>query len=289
MQIWLDGKLVPKHEALVSVFDHGLLYGDGCFEGIRTYGGRVMKLQSHLTRLYESAAHLRLTPPFPREVIEDAVQKTLAANELREGYIRLVFTRGVGGLGLSPFKCPKASAFIIADRIDLYARSAYDSGLAVIIANRPRVPRACLDPAIKSLNYLNNILAKVEAIDRGAMEAIMLNLQGEVTEGTGDNVFLVKNGQLVTPSVESGLLHGVTRRFVMSDLAPAIGKHVVERAVRPEELFKADEVFLTGTAAEIIGVTSINKEVVGRGQVGPVTRALMAGFAARIARGVPED
>jgi branched-chain amino acid aminotransferase len=288
-KIWIDGALVPKDQAKISVFDHGLLYGDGCFEGIRSYGGRIMKLRSHLDRMYESAARLRLEPTHSLEEIEAAIRETLTVNELSDAYVRLVFTRGVGTLGLNPFLCPTATTFIIADSISLYPQELYDNGMPIIVAKRRRVPTDCLDPAIKSLNYLNNILAKVEAIDAGMLEALMLNERGEVAECTGDNIFLIKDGTIITPSKAAGILHGITRQFVIETLAPRIGHTVQERVVGLEEVLGADEVFLTGTAAEIIGVTKIDDVSVKDGHVGPVTRALNEAFRAQIADGVPED
>jgi branched-chain amino acid aminotransferase len=285
----MDGKLVPRSEAVVSVYDHGLLYGDGCFEGIRAYGGRILKLKSHIARMYESASLIRLNPAFDVDEIEDAIRETLAANELEDAYIRLIFTRGVGTLGLHPFRCPTPGTIIIADTIQLYPEELYEQGMKVIVADRPRIPIPCLDPRIKSLNYLNNILAKIEAIDAGVFEAIMLNLEGEVAECTGDNIFVIKDGRIRTPSTSTGILHGVTRRFVMREIAPACG-HEVEEAVFPlEELLDADEVFLTGTAAEVIGVTAVGDHRIGDGKVGPVTRACVAEFRRRIAEDCPED
>ena len=285
----MDGKLVPKSEAMVSVYDHGLLYGDGCFEGIRAYGGRILKLKSHLARMFESASLIRLNPVYDVDELEDAIRETLAANELSDAYIRLIFTRGVGTLGLHPFRCPTPGTIVIADKIQLYPEELYEEGMKVIVADRPRIPIPCLDPRIKSLNYLNNILAKIEAIDAGVLEAIMLNLEGEVAECTGDNIFVVKDGRIRTPSTSTGILHGVTRRFIMREVAPACG-HEVEEAVFPlEELLDADEVFLTGTAAEVIGVTRVGDQVIGDGRVGPVTKACIAEFRRRIADDCPED
>lgn len=289
MKIWLDGRLVDRADANVSVFDHGLLYGDGCFEGIRIYKGRIFRLGAHLRRLRESAEKLRLEPPYSIDELDVAVRETVAANNLSDGYIRLVFTRGVGTLGLNPFRCPRPGVFIIADSISLYPDELYERGMHVIIAKRPRIPIACLDPAIKSLNYLNNILAKIEAIDAGVLEAIMLNIVGDVAECTGDNIFLVRDGRLETPTRESGLLHGITRRFVIDTLAPAAGLEVEERRIPPQRLLEADEVFLTGTAAEIIGVTRIDEHDIGDGAVGPVTQRLAADFRARVERDAPED
>ena len=285
----MDGKLVPRSEAVVSVYDHGLLYGDGCFEGIRAYGGRILKLKSHIARMYESASLIRLNPAFDVDEIEDAIRETLAANELEDAYIRLIFTRGVGTLGLHPFRCPTPGTIIIADKIQLYPEELYEQGMKVIVAQRPRIPIPCLDPRIKSLNYLNNILAKIEAIDAGVFEAIMLNLEGEVAECTGDNIFVIKDGRIMTPSTSTGILHGVTRRFVMREIAPACGYEVEESVFPLEELLNADEVFLTGTAAEVIGVTAVGDQRIGDGTVGPVTRACVTEFRRRIAEDCPED
>ena len=285
----MDGKLVPRSEAVVSVYDHGLLYGDGCFEGIRAYGGRILKLKSHIARMYESASLIRLNPAFDVDEIEDAIRETLTANELEDAYIRLIFTRGVGTLGLHPFRCPTPGTIVIADKIQLYPEELYEQGMKVIVADRPRIPIPCLDPRIKSLNYLNNILAKIEAIDAGVFEAIMLNLEGEVAECTGDNIFVIKDGRIMTPSTSTGILHGVTRRFVMREIAPACGYEVEEAVFPLDELLDADEVFLTGTAAEVIGVTAVGDRRIGDGRVGPVTRACVAEFRRRIAENCPED
>ncbi len=289
MKVWIDGALVDKSQATVSVFDHGLLYGDGVFEGIRAYNGRIFKLQTHLDRLLASAKSIRLTMHYTERELEQAVRETVAANGSPDGYIRLVVTRGVGPLGLSPFTCPRPCTIVIADRIQLYPQEMYDNGMPVIIAQRPRIPVECLDPSVKSLNYLNNILAKIEAIDAGVHEAIMLNTDGEVCECTGDNIFLVAGGRLLTPPTSAGLLDGVTRRYVMQTLAPALGLSVEERRFRIEDLFTADEVFLTGTAAEVIGVTRIDGEQFGDGTVGPITQQLMSEFRRRVSKDAPED
>ncbi len=288
-KIWLDGELVAADEARISVFDHAVLYGDGCFEGIRAYGGRVFKLKSHLDRMYVSAEKIRLTPSYSKDEIERAIRGALDVNGLSDAYIRLVFTRGVGTLGLHPFQCPKPTAFIITGSIELYPPELYESGMAVIVAKRRRVPIDSLDPAIKSLNYLNNILAKIEAIDADVLEAIMLNVDGEVSECTGDNIFVVCDGRLITPSASAGILHGVTRRYVMDELGPALGHVVEERPMKLDEILGADEVFLTGTAAEIIGVNRIDGHTIGSGAVGPVTRALEAEFRKRVSSNAPED
>ena len=288
-KIWLNGELVGADEARISVFDHAVLYGDGCFEGIRAYGGRVFKLASHLDRMYASAKKLRLTPPFPKDEIDRAIRTTLSANGLTDAYIRLVFTRGVGTLGLHPFRCPKPTAFVITDSIELYPPELYENGMDVIVARQRRIPIESLDPSIKSLNYLNNILAKIEAIDADVLEAIMLNVDGQVSECTGDNIFLVSDGVVITPPACAGILHGVTRRFVMEELAPALGHAVEERSLTVDDVLGADEVFLTGTAAEIIGVKRIDGHAIGCGAVGPVTRALTAEFRRRVSSNAPED
>ncbi len=288
-KIWIDGELVASDEARISVFDHAVLYGDGCFEGIRAYNGRVFKLKSHLDRMYVSAEKIRLTPSYSKDEIEQAIRGALDANGLSDAYIRLVFTRGVGTLGLHPFQCPKPTAFVITDTIELYPPELYESGMAVIVAKRRRVPIESLDPAIKSLNYLNNILAKIEAIDADVLEAIMLNVDGQVSECTGDNIFIVRDGRLITPSASAGILHGVTRRYVMEELGPALGHAVEERPVQLDEILGADEVFLTGTAAEIIGVIKIDGREIGSGVVGPVTRGLEAEFRKRVSSNAPED
>jgi branched-chain amino acid aminotransferase len=288
-KIWLDGELVAADEARISVFDHGVLYGDGCFEGIRAYGGRIFKLKSHLDRMYESAEKIRLVPSYTQDEIERAMRATLDANGLTDAYIRLVFTRGVGTLGLHPFQCPKPTAFIIADTIELYPPELYESGMAVIVAKRRRVPIESLDPAVKSLNYLNNILAKIEAIDADVLEAVMLNVDGEVSECTGDNIFVVRDGRLITPSASAGILHGVTRRYVLDELGPALGHVVEERPMKLDDILGADEVFLTGTAAEIIGVTRIDEHKIGKGVVGPVTRGLETEFRKRVSSNAPEN
>jgi branched-chain amino acid aminotransferase len=287
--IWLDGKIVDERDARISVFDHGLLYGDGCFEGIRVYDGRVFKLGSHLKRMYSSAERIRLEPPYPIEAIESALRETVAASGLQDAYVRLVFTRGVGTLGLHPFRCGRGSAFIIVDSIQLYPPELYQAGLRVIVAQHRRIPVTSLDPGIKSLNYLNNILAKIEAIDADVLEAIMLNADGEVSECTGDNIFMVKGERILTPPTEAGILHGITRRFVIDEVAPACSRTVEEQRLKLEDLHGADEVFLTGTAAEIIGVSGIDDHTIGSGKVGPVTHALMEEFRRRISADAPED
>lgn len=276
-QIYLDGTIVPEHEAHISVFDHGLLYGDGVFEGIRAYGGRVFRLREHLVRLYAGAKSIMLDIGMPMEQMARAVVDTLRANDRRDGYVRLVVTRGVGDLGLDPRKCKGPTVFIIADDIALYPREVYEEGMSVITVTTCRVNAAALDPAIKSLNYLNNILARTEVNRAGAHEGILLNSQGFVTEATGDNVFIVKNGRLLTPPEHSGLLVGVTRNAVM-ELARRAGIEVVEPAVTKHMLYTADECFLTGTAAEVVAVRDIDGRRISEEIPGPMTRMLRAAF-----------
>ena len=288
-KIWKDGQFIESTDATVSVFDHGLLYGDGCFEGIRIYNGRILKLRSHIVRMFESASAIRLHPGYSIDEIEEKVRETVKINNQKDGYIRLVFTRGKGTLGLNPFLCPKATVFVIVESIKLYPEEMYEDGMSIIVAKRPRVPSECLDSNVKSLNYLNNILAKIEAIDAGVLEALMLNLDGEVAECTGDNIFIVKDGAISTPSTSAGILHGITRRLVMKDIAPSIGLTVQERTIKLDEVFGADEVFLTGTAAEIIGVSHIDDIVIGAGKVGKITHALEDQFRKMVSENAPED
>lgn len=288
-KIWLDGTFIDSEEAQVSVFDHGLLYGDGCFEGIRIYNGRIFKLRSHLQRMFESAKALRLHSGYSIDEVEEIVRDTVKINGQTDGYIRLVFTRGRGTLGLNPFLCPKATVFVIVESIKLYPDEMYEDGMSIIVAKRPRIPACCLDPQVKSLNYLNNILAKIEAVDAGVLEALMLNCDGEVSECTGDNIFVIKDGTISTPPVSVGILHGITRKFVMEEVAPALGHTVEERVIQLEEVHDADEVFLTGTAAEVIGVSHIGDDVVGSGKVGELTHKLEAEFRRRVLKDAPED
>lgn len=288
-KIWMNGSLVDSENATVSVFDHGLLYGDGCFEGIRIYNGKIFKLHSHVVRMFNSASAMRLQPGYTVEEIEDAVRETVAANDRQDGYIRLVFTRGVGTLGLNPFLCPTAAVFIIAEKIQLFPDEMYEEGVSIIVAQRPRVPIKCLDPNVKSLNYLNNILAKIEAIDAGCLEALMLNLEGEVAECTGDNIFIVKDGHIATPRKEAGILHGITRQYVIDEIASSLGHTIEERRITLDEVKDADELFLTGTAAEVIGVSHIEDEPVGSGDVGPITKTFEAEFRRRVSNDAPED
>jgi len=261
----------------VSVFDHGLLYGDGVFEGIRSYCGLVFKLREHLDRLFESAKAIELGIPMTKKALTEAVVKTLKENDLRDAYIRLVVTRGTGDLGLDPRKCKSPTVFIITDKIVLYPKEYYDNGLEIVIVNTRRNIKEALDPQIKSLNYLNNILAKIEAIRANVEESIMLSKDGYVAECTGDNIFIVKKGVLVTPPASVGALKGVTRLAVM-DLAVKEDMPVKEKMMKPKDLYSADECFLTGTAAEIIPVTKIDGRTIGEGRPGRITSRLLTAF-----------
>ncbi len=280
-EVYLDGKWYPKNEAKISVFDHGLLYGDGVFEGIRSYKGLVFKLEEHLRRLWESAHTLLLEIPMSRKEMQAVIVQTLKRNRLRDAYIRVVVTRGTGDLGLDPAKCKRPTVFIITDKIVLYPDSLYRKGLEIITVPTVRNLPEAVNPSIKSLNYLNNILAKIEAKNSGCMEALMLNHQGYVAECTGDNVFMVKaNGSkavLLTPPVYLGALKGITRGAII-ELAKTKKIPFEERVLTRHDLFNADEVFLTGTAAEVIPVVKIDGRVIGAGKPGKVTETLRAAF-----------
>lgn len=276
--IYLDGKLVPEADAKISVFDHGLLYGDGIFEGIRIYNGRVFRLAEHLKRLYDCARAICLTIPISIEEMEEATLKTVGANGLRDGYIRLVVTRGVGSLGLNPYQCPKASVFIIASTIKLYPAEHYDNGLKLITCATRRPAPAALSPQVKSLNYLNNVMAKIEALQAGCDEGIMLNEQGYVAECTGDNVFIIKNGVVFTPTISSGALDGITRRAVMELITGKLGLVCNEVTMTRFDVYTSDECFLTGTAAEVIPVVEYDRRPIGSGKPGPVTVELVKLF-----------
>ena len=279
MLICLNGKFVAKDKAVVSVFDHGLLYGDGVFEGIRSYSGRVFKLVEHVDRLYDSAKALVMNIPVSKEKMKAEILLTLRKNKLKDAYIRVVVTRGVGDLGLSPTKCPKAFYFIIAASIALYPEKFYKQGLEVIaVSTRRNIPDA-LSPKIKSLNYLNNIMAKIEANNYGVLEAIMLNKEGYVAECTGDNIFIVSKGKLLTPPTHLGALEGITREEVMK-LAVGSGIKSFEKAFTLYDMYVAEEAFLTGTAAEIIPVVSVDGRKIGNGKPGPVTLALIEKYRA---------
>jgi len=277
LKIWLDNKLVDEAEARISVFDHGLLYGDGVFEGIRVYNQRVFELQAHVDRLYDSAKGIRLEIPMSKSKLIEAVEKTVKANDVIDGYIRLVVTRGIGTLGLNPFVCEQSRVFIIADNIQLYPEELYEKGMSVISATTVRNHPLAVPPQVKSLNYLNNILAKIEALDNNVPEAVMYNHEGYVAEATGDNVFIVKGGVIFTPPVEAGALEGITRAVVIR-LAREQNIEVVERNLTRFDLYVCDEFFLTGTAAEVIGVVEIDGRTVGTGKPGPYTRLLRKKF-----------
>lgn len=277
MKIYLDGKLVDKDDAMISVFDHGLLYGDGVFEGIRTYDGLVFRFKEHIDRLYKSADSIELKIPMPKKAMMEAVIETLKANSLKDAYIRLVVTRGIGDLGLDPRKCRIPTIFIITHKIALYPKEFYQKGLAIITSTVKRNFPQALDPRIKSLNYLNNILAKIDAIKAGTEEAIMLTYEGYVAECTGDNIFSVKNGELVTPPVNIGALEGITRDAVIG-LAKKAGIILREKLMKMEDMYASDEVFLTGTAAEIIPVVKIDDRKINGGKPGVITLRLIEEF-----------
>jgi branched-chain amino acid aminotransferase len=279
--IFMNDRLVPEAEAKVSVFDHGLLYGDGVFEGLRSYAGRVFRLDAHLDRLYDSARAICLEIPIAKEPLAKAVNDTLAANKLVDGYVRLVVTRGAGSLGLDPNRTKNPQVIVIADTIALYPREHYEKGLRIVTAATQRTQSAALSPRIKSLNYLNNIMAKLEGLQAGCVEALMLNHKGEVAECTGDNVFVVRGGKLLTPPPDAGILEGITRGAVM-ELAHAAGIDCREATLVRHDLYTADECFLTGTAAEVIPVVEIDGRRVGAGVPGPVTARLTRDFHALV-------
>ncbi|HTX21445.1 MAG TPA: branched-chain-amino-acid transaminase [Candidatus Aquilonibacter sp.] len=279
MKIFIDGKFCSERDAKISVFDHGLLYGDGVFEGIRAYHGRVFKLKEHIDRLFYSAKAILLEIPMSHAALIKATLETCRANKLRDGYIRLVVTRGVGTLGLNPKRCKDPSVIIIADKIQLYPPEFYERGLDIVTVPTMRNLHSALNPAIKSLNYLNNILAKIEANNAGVEEAVMLNGEGFVAECTGDNLFIVKNGSLFTPPLSAGALYGITRQTVI-ELAEQSGLKVSEPNLTRYDLFNADECFLTGTGAEIVPVVKIDGRVIGGGKPGKITRKLTEDYHA---------
>jgi branched-chain amino acid aminotransferase len=279
--IFMNDRLVPEDEARVSVFDHGLLYGDGVFEGLRSYSGTVFRLGAHLDRLWASARAICLEIPLSKAAVAKAVNDTLAANKLSDGYVRLVVTRGAGSLGLDPNRTKNPQVIVIADTISLYPREFYEQGLKIVTAATQRVQSAALSPRIKSLNYLNNIMAKLEGLRAGCVEALMLNHKGEVAECTGDNVFVVRSGVLLTPPPDAGILEGITRNAVM-ELARAAGIDCREATLTRHDLYTADECFLTGTAAEVIPVVDIDGRTIGSGTPGPVTQRLTTAFHALV-------
>lgn len=277
MKVWIDGQLVDESEAKVSVFDHGLLYGDGVFEGIRMYHNRIFKLREHIERLYWSAKALLLEIPMTPEELTRACVETCKANGLRDGYIRLLVTRGKGTLGLDPRRCPKPSVIIIAATIQLYPEKYYQEGLTIVTVPTTRNLVNSVNPAIKSLNYLNNILARIEANNAGVEEAILLNSDGFVAECTGDNVFIVHKGRLLTPPLSAGALYGITRNTVL-DAARELGIPTGEPQLTRYDVYIADEMFLTGTAAEMVPVVKVDGRVIGDGKPGPVTLQLLKAF-----------
>lgn len=277
LQIYISGKYYDKENAKISVYDHGLLYGDGVFEGLRSYGGKVFRLKAHLDRLWDSAKAILLTIPMTQQALAQAVNDTLAKNGIKDGYIRLIVTRGAGALGLDPNKCSNPQVIIITDHIQLYPKEFYENGLAIVTASTIRNHAAALSPRIKSLNYLNNIMAKIEGLQAGCVEALMLNAQGEVAECTGDNIFLVKNGKLFTPPIDAGILIGITREAVI-ELARAARLEVLENPLVKDDVYIADECFLTGSAAEIIPVIKVDSRTIGDGKPGPITKDLTKRF-----------
>ncbi|MFO0945995.1 MAG: branched-chain-amino-acid transaminase [Planctomycetota bacterium] len=278
-QVYISGKLYPKEDAKISVYDHGLLYGDGVFEGIRAYGGKVFRLKEHVVRLYDSARAIFLEIPMSQAAMSSAIEDTVRANGIKDGYIRVVVTRGAGALGLDINKTSNPQVIIIADTIQLYPEELYEKGLEIVTASSIRNHPSALNPRIKSLNYLNNILAKVEGMRAGCVEALMLNHKGEVAECTGDNIFVARDGAVSTPPLDAGILEGVTRDAVL-ELSRAAGYPTREISMTRHDLYTADEIFLTGTAAEIIPVVKLDGRKIGNGEPGPIFRDLRERFRA---------
>ena len=281
--VWLDGAWHGRETATVSVYDHGLLYGDGVFEGIRVYGGKIFKLSEHLDRLYDSAKAIWLTIPMSKEEMAEVTEEAVRRSGIAEAYIRHIVTRGVGDLGLDPRKCPKASIIIIVDTIRLFPEEVYETGLRVVTAGTPIPQRESLSPRVKSLNYLAHILAKIEGIHTGADEVLMLDSEGHVAEGSGQNIFVAKHGVISTPAAYAGILKGVTRDTVI-ELARGAGYDVRETILNRYDIYTADEAFFTGTASELIAIRQVDGRNIGTGNQGPVTRDLRARFQA-LARG----
>ncbi|MFI0347470.1 MAG: branched-chain-amino-acid transaminase [Chthoniobacterales bacterium] len=277
MKIYIDGKFFSEEEAKISVFDHGLLYGDGIFEGLRFYNGALFCLEEHIDRLYQSAQAILLKIPLTHTQLQQAVIETVHRNDLSDGYVRLIVTRGKGSLGLNPESCPQASIIIIVAKIKLYPQESYEKGLHVITCSTRRVTHGAFSPMVKSLNYLNNVMAKIEAAQAGAGEGLMLNEQGLVAECTGDNIFVVKHGEVFTPPTSSGALAGITRAVVIK-MARAFDLIVHEKEMTRYDIYTGDECFLTGTAAEIIPVASLDQRVIGDGNPGKITQQLMSEF-----------
>jgi branched-chain amino acid aminotransferase len=277
LQIYISGKFYDKENAKVSVYDHGFLYGDGVFEGLRSYSGKVFRLAEHLDRLWASAKAIWLEIPISREEMAKAVNDTLAKNNIQDGYVRLVVTRGAGALGLDPNRCSNPQIIVIADHIQLYPKETYENGLEIVTASTIRNHAAALSPRIKSLNYLNNIMAKIEGLQAGCAEALMLNAQGEVAECTADNIFIVRKGVLQTPPTNAGILEGITREAVI-ELAEEMQIPVQQTSLTRHDIFIADECFLTGSAAEVIPVAKLDSRVIGNGKPGPITKKLTERF-----------
>ena len=279
--IWLDGKWLDRDTATVSVYDHGLLYGDGVFEGIRVYGGKIFRLAEHLDRLYDSARAIWLTVPMSKEEMAEVTEEAVRRSGITEAYIRHVVSRGVGDLGLDPRKCPRPSVIIIVDTIKLWPEEVYETGLKVVTAGTPIPQRESLSPRVKSLNYLPHILAKIEGVQAGADEVLMLDSEGHVAEGSGQNIFVVKHGRISTPPPYAGILKGVTRDVVI-ELARAAGHEVHETMLNRYDVYTADEAFFTGTAAEVVAIRQVDGRLIGAGKSGPVTRDLRARFQALV-------
>ncbi|CCQ94296.1 branched-chain amino-acid aminotransferase [[Clostridium] ultunense Esp] len=275
--IYLNGEYVPKEEAKISVYDHGFLYGDGVFEGIRAYSGNVFRLKEHVDRLYDSAKSILLTIPHTREEMEEIIVETLRKNELDSAYIRVIVSRGVGDLGLDPNKCEKAQVIVIAEELALFPKELYEKGLEVVSVSVRRNRPDVLSPNVKSLNYLNNILAKISAHQAGVSEALLLNTEGYVAEGTGENVFLVKDGVILTPPVYLGALKGITRGAII-DIAKKLGYELKEQPFTLHDVYAADEIFLTGTAAEVVPIVKVDGRPIADGKPGVVTKHLLEGF-----------
>lgn len=276
-KIYIDGKMFPESEAKVSVFDHGLLYGDGIFEGIRFYNGRIFRCEEHMERLWDSARSICLEIPMSVEKMTDALRETIKLNGLRDGYVRLIVTRGVGNLGLNPVQCKRPSVIIIVATIALYPKEVYEKGLTVVTCATRRTNPAALNPAVKSLNYLNNVMARIEANLAGADEALMLNDSGHVAECTADNLFVIKHGQVFTPPIAAGALRGITRG-VAFEIAEELGIKITETDITRHDIFVADECFLTGTAAEVIPVVKADGRLIGNGKPGPISTKMIARF-----------
>jgi len=284
LQVWIDGTFYDKEHAKISVYDHGLLYGDGVFEGIRVYNGRIFECDAHMRRLFDSARGIRLTPSLSKEQIKAAMEETIRVNHFRDCYIRLLITRGIGCLGLNPNKCAQPSVIVIADTIELYPPEMYERGMSIITASVIRTHPNALSPRIKSMNYLNNILAKIEAVDAGVPEALMLNGEGNVAECTGDNIFMVRDGLVQTPATSDGILEGITRKVII-ELCRRLAIPCVERSLQRHDFYVADECFLTGSAAEVVPVTRIDGRAIGNGHPGPVTRKLSEAFHRHVREG----